>query len=475
MAVLLFGEFWLDTVSKRLWRKEGDVDLKGMPLALLAHLVDRSVDAMNRDGGPIITKTELLQTVWSDVHVTDETLRACVSQLRRALGDDPQQPRYIKTHNRQGWQFIAPMSEATASMSESRPHLQPPDSSYHPQWYVKRPQEERELLNCLDFPGRPVVLYGPQGAGKRTLVTHALETAAAHKMGSPGVRVLRTSMRTLSEEHLASLDAMLRELGLRLLDPAQEDERAAELIAEVWSKKYDPQIKLKRLVRSHLLTEGQIVYWVLSDFDVLISWRHQAAVCDMLRAWQDADGLGGLRLIIESAIPPRLFPLSTHSPFWTKAARINLTELDEVQVSQLARLYGLSPSSAACHELRTWVGGLASLCRQVMYRAAVRDLSLEALLKEQRSTLQRPAVFAEHLADMQQWLEHRQAASPTPPGHSDLVQTLRQAREGVTLSPAEAGPFIRKGLLQETEERGVYRLRCKLYEDFFLGWRGEQR
>ena len=45
----------------------------------------------------LITKEELLNTVWGDAAVTDGSLTRCVWLLRSALGDDIRQPRYIKT------------------------------------------------------------------------------------------------------------------------------------------------------------------------------------------------------------------------------------------------------------------------------------------------------------------------------------------------------------------------------------------
>ena len=44
MALLTFGEFRLDTNNKRLWRGEQLVDLSGIHLAVLCHLVERSTE-----------------------------------------------------------------------------------------------------------------------------------------------------------------------------------------------------------------------------------------------------------------------------------------------------------------------------------------------------------------------------------------------------------------------------------------------
>jgi len=54
----------------------------------------------------LITKEELLNTVWGDAAVTEGSLTRCVWLLRTALGDDIHQPRYIKTVATVGYRFV---------------------------------------------------------------------------------------------------------------------------------------------------------------------------------------------------------------------------------------------------------------------------------------------------------------------------------------------------------------------------------
>ena len=64
-----------------------------------------------RAGQPV-SKEDLFATVWSDTAVSDDALTSCIQELRRALGDDARQPRYIETRHRRGYRFVAPLSEA---------------------------------------------------------------------------------------------------------------------------------------------------------------------------------------------------------------------------------------------------------------------------------------------------------------------------------------------------------------------------
>jgi Tol biopolymer transport system component/DNA-binding winged helix-turn-helix (wHTH) protein len=55
----------------------------------------------------LVTKDELLDAVWRDTFVTPNVLTRAVAQLRKALGDDAQEARYIETVTRRGYCFIA--------------------------------------------------------------------------------------------------------------------------------------------------------------------------------------------------------------------------------------------------------------------------------------------------------------------------------------------------------------------------------
>lgn len=59
----------------------------------------------------IVSKEELLRRVWPDTAVSEDSLTQCISLLRKALGDDPAQPKVITTIARRGYRFIAPIDE----------------------------------------------------------------------------------------------------------------------------------------------------------------------------------------------------------------------------------------------------------------------------------------------------------------------------------------------------------------------------
>jgi Tol biopolymer transport system component/DNA-binding winged helix-turn-helix (wHTH) protein len=71
--------------------------------------------------GRLIEKQELLDAVWSGAFVTDNALTRVIAQLRRALGDEAREPRYLQTVPKRGYRFVAEVEErAPEARSDSR-------------------------------------------------------------------------------------------------------------------------------------------------------------------------------------------------------------------------------------------------------------------------------------------------------------------------------------------------------------------
>ena len=62
-----------------------------------------------RNPGRLIKKDEILNAVWSDTAVSDNSLTRSIATLRRVLGDDSREPRYIATVQTIGYRFLCPV------------------------------------------------------------------------------------------------------------------------------------------------------------------------------------------------------------------------------------------------------------------------------------------------------------------------------------------------------------------------------
>jgi pimeloyl-ACP methyl ester carboxylesterase/DNA-binding winged helix-turn-helix (wHTH) protein/class 3 adenylate cyclase len=99
-----FEGFQLDLGSGRLSGNAGPIAIAPKALAVLEYLAARP--------GQLVSKDELLGAVWPGVFLGDSALKVCVSEIRRALGDDAKSPRIIETAHRRGYRFIAPVTDS---------------------------------------------------------------------------------------------------------------------------------------------------------------------------------------------------------------------------------------------------------------------------------------------------------------------------------------------------------------------------
>jgi TolB-like protein/DNA-binding winged helix-turn-helix (wHTH) protein/Flp pilus assembly protein TadD len=103
----LFKTFGLDTANHLLWRNGDRVPLAPKAFDVLAYLVEHA--------GQLVTQDEILEALWSETYVNPEILRKYILEIRKTLGDRPDNPEFIETMPKRGYRFIAPVKDESAA------------------------------------------------------------------------------------------------------------------------------------------------------------------------------------------------------------------------------------------------------------------------------------------------------------------------------------------------------------------------
>jgi DNA-binding winged helix-turn-helix (wHTH) protein/Tol biopolymer transport system component len=98
-----FADYRLDVVQKVLLKDRKPVPVRPKAFDLLLILIENA--------GQIVEKDDLMSQVWSDSFVEESNLTFTVRQLRKTLGDDSHNPKFIETVPKRGYRFIADVSE----------------------------------------------------------------------------------------------------------------------------------------------------------------------------------------------------------------------------------------------------------------------------------------------------------------------------------------------------------------------------
>src|ERR1700691_2181493 len=101
-----FACFQLDTQNECLWQDGARVALTPKPFAVLRYLVENPQR--------LVTHDELLEKVWPNTYVQPQVLRTYVQELRKLLGDDAENPRFIQTIRNRGYWFTPRVEDGSA-------------------------------------------------------------------------------------------------------------------------------------------------------------------------------------------------------------------------------------------------------------------------------------------------------------------------------------------------------------------------
>jgi len=132
-----FGDYLLDPERRELSHESGPVAMGPQVFDLLVYLVT------NRDH--VVSKDNILDTVWDGRIVSESTLASHINAVRKAIGDSGGEQRLIRTVARKGFRFVGEVKEA-------------PSNSAHPAKPVPAPVVQAQKLT---LPGRPSIAVLP--------------------------------------------------------------------------------------------------------------------------------------------------------------------------------------------------------------------------------------------------------------------------------------------------------------------------
>ena len=139
----LFTDHTLDTDRRELRRGGEPIDVEPQVLDVLIYLVE------NRER--VVSKDDLIASVWAGRIVSDATLSSRIYAARKALGDTGQDQKLIRTIPRKGHRFIGAVSTPSKGDEPAAPATGPPLDGLHERSRSALPLPDRPAIAVLPF------------------------------------------------------------------------------------------------------------------------------------------------------------------------------------------------------------------------------------------------------------------------------------------------------------------------------------
>ena len=157
---------YLDPVNQSITRNDTQVQLSAKAFTILNYLFERP--------NQLVSKIELLNKAWADTVTVEAVLKNCISELRKALDDDPKRPEFIQTIHRRGYRFIGKdLLLRSPDCTGNQPNYFNLNDLSPPQILVGRDEQFLQLTQFWQESSKgvhlQVVLNGEPGVGKSIL------------------------------------------------------------------------------------------------------------------------------------------------------------------------------------------------------------------------------------------------------------------------------------------------------------------
>ena len=168
-----FGDFELDT-SERVVRQKGEI----LPLASKAF---QALELLVRNGGKVVSRKEMVETLWPQVIVEDSNLTVTISMLRRALGDTDTGAAFIETVPKRGYRFVPQVRPAVngRSINESFSSME-----------IVRLTHAGRILDVAISADARLLAYVPIDAGNQSLWIWNLDSGEKREVLPPDPALL---------------------------------------------------------------------------------------------------------------------------------------------------------------------------------------------------------------------------------------------------------------------------------------------
>jgi len=382
-VVLRFGLFDLDPETCELRRDGIEVKLPPQPCDVLALLVARA--------GQLVTREELRQQIWGNETFVDfeHGLNSCIKQIRAALDDHPDTPRYIETRPRRGYRFIAPVTPGALSEGVGARRLRIAvvglALALLATGYFARLTLTRHTVSPADKMMLAVLPFeNLTGDTQQEYMSDGLTEEMITQLGRMhperlGV-IARTSAMQYKSTHKAA-DQIGRELGVAYLlegSVRRAGDRvrvSAQLIqvrdqTHVWAESYE------RDLRDILALQSDVAQAIAQEIDLRLSPQQQA------------------RMARARPIDPRAYELYSRGRyFWNKRSEQGYTRAIDYFEQAIARDSEYAPAYAGLADAYALLGSMPNgeLPRsEAMPRAraaALKALALDEGLAEAHTSL----------------------------------------------------------------------------------------
>jgi predicted ATPase/DNA-binding winged helix-turn-helix (wHTH) protein len=196
--------FQVDEVNQCLWLGTESISLSPKAFQVLSYLAARP--------GTLVSKQELLDAIWPDVHVTEGVLKRAILEIRKALADPVDEPRFIQTLHRRGYRFLRSSCDRQASTTRAsgQPGIvgREREMVQLETWFQKALQGSRQI----------VFIAGEHGMGKTALIGHWMDSLGPKAAIGHGRCLQHFGTGEPYLPLFEALEHLNRTLGRRLVD-----------------------------------------------------------------------------------------------------------------------------------------------------------------------------------------------------------------------------------------------------------------